>query len=118
MNRHRRAIVAALVLMAAPLLYAVLTFAGRPDSRLPWLEPAKAQTLCVLPAQRMLSDHMNHLKGLRDQVMREGERKRVGGDRAQGIASCKGCHAHRDAFCDRCHQRASVQPDCFGCHVY
>ena len=118
MTRHRRAIVASLALMAAPLLFAVITFAGRPDPQIPWLEPAKAQTTCVLPAERMRWDHMRHLKGFRDQVVREGKRDGIAGPGGRGITSCRGCHAHRDKFCDRCHQRASVQPDCFGCHVY
>jgi hypothetical protein len=115
---HRRLILAALVLMAAPLLCAVITFAARPDPRLPWLEPPVPGTTCILPKASMRLYHMTHLKHLRDQVVREGRRDLLGGARPQGITSCRGCHLHREQFCDRCHERAGVQPDCFGCHDY
>jgi hypothetical protein len=61
---------------------------------------------------------MRHLKKLRDQVMREGRRDEITGVGAQGLGSCRGCHATRERFCDRCHDQASVRLDCFGCHVY
>ena len=118
MSRHRRTIVAALVLMAVPLLYTVLTFAARPAPGQPWLEPPRANTTCVLPRERMRYDHMKYLKTVRDQVMRTGRREQVSGEHAQGIGSCRGCHAHRELFCDRCHERSSVRLDCFGCHAY
>jgi hypothetical protein len=118
MKRYRRTIVASLVLMAVPLLYAVVTFAARPAPEGPWLEPPLANTTCVLPRERMRYDHMRYLKTLRDQVMREGRRELVTGEHAQGIGSCRECHAHREFFCDRCHEHSSVRLDCFGCHVY
>ena len=118
MTRHRRLILASLALMAAPLLYAVLSFAARPEPGPTWLEPARPGTTCILPRERMRYDHMKYLARLRDQVVREGRREQVGGPRPQGITSCRGCHAHRAEFCDRCHVRASVQPDCFSCHAY
>lgn len=118
MSRPRRTIAATLGLMTVPLLYAVITFAARPVSERPWLEPPAANTTCVLPKARMRYDHMRYLKTLRDQVMREGRREHVTGEYAQGIGSCKGCHAHRELFCDRCHDRSSVRLDCFGCHAY
>ena len=118
MKRHRRAIVASLVLTAVPLLYAVVTFAARPAPEGPWLEQPPATSTCVLPKDRMRYEHMRYLKRLRDQVIREGRREQVTGDLAQGITSCRNCHAHRELFCDRCHAHASVRLDCFGCHVY
>ena len=119
MKRHRRSlIVVALVLMAAPLLYAVISFAARPMPRPSWLEPARPNTTCILPAGVVRYEHMQHLKRLRDHVLRDGQREQLAGPRAQGLGSCRGCHAHRELFCDRCHDRASVRLDCFGCHVY
>jgi len=118
MTRHRRLIATALVLMSAPLLYAVITFAARPEPKTSWLEPAAPGTTCILPTARMRYDHMKHLKRLRDRVVREGKTDQVTGAHPQGIASCKGCHAHREQFCDRCHLQVSVAPDCFGCHRY
>ena len=118
MTGHRRAIVAALLLMAVPLLYAVLTFAARPEAKVPWLEPAARNTTCILPKASMRYEHMQHLKRLRDEAVRAGNRMGLTGDRPQGISSCRGCHAHREQFCDRCHLQASVRPDCFDCHAY
>lgn len=119
MKRQRRSlIVVALVLMAAPLLYAVLSFAARPAPRPLWLEPARPNTTCILPTAVVRYEHMRHLKSLRDHVLRDGQREELTGARAQGLGSCRGCHAHRERFCDRCHERASVRLDCFGCHVY
>jgi hypothetical protein len=118
MSSPRRAIVFSLLLMTVPLLYAVITFAARPAVERPWLEPPAANTTCVLPKDRMRYDHMRYLKRLRDQVIREGRREQVTGDHAQGITSCRNCHAHRELFCDRCHERASVRLDCFRCHAY
>ena len=116
MTGHRRAIVGALVLMAAPLLYAVIGFAARPETRAPWLEPAAPNTTCILPKVSMRYQHMKHLKSLRDEVVREGKRENL--THAQGLASCRSCHAHREQFCDRCHEQASVRPECFDCHAY
>jgi hypothetical protein len=110
---HRRLIAIALGCMGIPLLHAMISFAARRDPS-PWLLPARPGTTCVLPQQRMRTEHMTYLKSLRDEVVRMGRRERVG----QGISGCRSCHANRAQFCDRCHARASVSPDCFGCHPY
>jgi len=118
MTGHRRFLVAALVLMAAPLLYAVMALAARPRTETPYLEPAAANTTCILPQERMRYDHMKYLKSLRDEVLREGKSEALTGARPRGLGSCRSCHAHREQFCDRCHARASVALDCYGCHTY
>ena len=128
MTRHgigrRAAIVVALLLMAAPLLYGVVIFAARPRSSVPWLEPAKSGTTCVLPRETMRYTHMTYLETLRDRVVRQGDRNMVDDPQAprvphaQGITSCRHCHAHRELFCDKCHEAASVRLDCFKCHPY
>jgi hypothetical protein len=100
------------------LLYVVLGFAARPAAAPAWLEPARPGTSCILPAPVMRYEHMRHLKRLRDQVMREGRRAELTGAAPQGLGSCRDCHAHRERFCDRCHERASVRLDCFRCHAY
>lgn len=115
---HRRAIVASMVLMAFPLVYTVIGYAARPVANSPWLEPAAPNTTCILPKPTMRYEHMNHLKDLRDQVVRTGNREQLAGSRAQGLTACRACHAHREQFCDRCHQQASVRLDCFDCHTY
>jgi hypothetical protein len=118
MRRRRRALGAVLALMLAPLLYAVLSHAARPADPRPWLAPAKPGTTCILPGQRMRTQHMTYLRALRDQVVREGRRAPAAGGRPSGITACRDCHAEREPFCDRCHARASVRLDCFGCHDY
>lgn len=115
MTRHRQLIVAALGLMSTPLLISAITFARRGPARVQWLEPAQPGPPCILPKVAMLVAHAGQLKRLRDQVVRDGKRAGAAG---QGLTACRGCHVHREAFCDRCHEQAGVRPDCFGCHDY
>jgi hypothetical protein len=116
--RNRGAIVLALVLMTAPLFYGVVTFAARPNSPRPFLEPAKVGTVCILPSENMRYMHMTYLKTLRDQVVRQGDRTLISGNHRQGISSCRGCHEQRETFCNQCHESAGVRLDCFNCHAY
>ena len=111
---RRRSVVLALLALAVPLLVAVVGFAARPPAQVPWLEPARAPTTCILPREEMRYQHMTYLKALRDRVVRAGVR----GTQSQGLGACQGCHAHREQFCNRCHAQAGVVPDCFGCHAY
>ena len=72
--------------------------------------------------------HWEVLRGIREKVVRYGEREyievdgkplEVGGKRLQlGLGSCKACHTSRKRFCDKCHHQVSLTPDCFGCHYY
>lgn len=117
MSGPRRAIVAALALMTVPALVALVAFAGRPATSQPWLAPAKAGTTCLLPQATARYAHGSELRRLRDQVVRDGIRDTAGAN-GKVMASCRGCHSQRDRFCDRCHLRASVQLDCFGCHAF
>jgi hypothetical protein len=118
MTGHRRLIAAALVLMAAPLVYAVIALAARPRAETPYLEPATPNTTCILPKQRMRYDHMKYLRSLRDDVLRDGKTQALTAAKPGGLGSCKGCHRSRERFCDRCHEAATVRLDCFGCHQY
>ena len=56
--------------------------------------------------------HMDFLKELRDEVIRDGIRKDA------GLARCHDCHPSRDRFCNKCHDAVNLKPDCFGCHYY
>jgi hypothetical protein len=113
-GRPRRIIRVAAVALAVPAFFAVVGFAARPAAPTVWLEPARAQTTCLLPREQMRYQHMTHLKALRDRVVRAGDRSA----QPQGLASCQGCHASRERFCDRCHDQAGVTLDCFGCHAW
>lgn len=123
MSHPRRRILIAATALVVPafitVFFAVVGFAARRSSSssataTPWLEPARAQTTCILPREQMRYQHMTHLKALRDRVVRDGQR----GLQPQGLAACQGCHASRERFCDRCHEQAGVTLDCFGCHGY
>jgi hypothetical protein len=107
-----------MALMTLPLLLALVGFAVRPAEEEPWLEPARRNTTCILPRAEMRYQHMAHLKALRDRVVRQGLRVEATGAQPQGLASCRSCHAQRELFCDRCHAKADVSVDCFGCHAY
>jgi quinone-modifying oxidoreductase, subunit QmoC len=117
-TRPRRIVLVALALMLVPLLFTLLSFAARPAAQTTWLEPPRANTTCILQGEHKRYDHMKQLRALRDQVIRSGLRGQVTGEASQGLATCRSCHAHRELFCDKCHNRASVTLDCFSCHTY
>ncbi|MEW6071532.1 MAG: hypothetical protein AB1726_02920 [Planctomycetota bacterium] len=115
-NRGRRGLVAgAALLVLCPLGLAiasrVLSLGGeRPP---PLLErPAAEHERCIKDTPYMRFHHMDLLKELRDAGVRGGAKREV------SLASCKGCHTSRAQFCDRCHDRVNLTPDCFGCHDY
>jgi hypothetical protein len=114
----RQWIGAAVIAMALPLVVSFASTVARPKADGPWLEPARAATSCMLPPDVMRQEHPRYLKDLRDEVVRDGRRQLLGGPSPRGIGSCSGCHQHKDRFCDRCHEQASVKPDCFECHDY
>jgi len=69
--------------------------------------------------------HMDVLMELRDQAVREGNRKgmRLSGWQRPGVAhtsapACSNCHASRERFCNQCHNRVNLHLGCFGCHYY
>ena len=75
---------------------------------------------CVAPAEEMRRNHMEMLKHQRDRTMRQGIR----GEPAS-LNACIECHASKktgsvlgdgQAFCQGCHEYASVKLDCFECH--
>jgi len=67
---------------------------------------------CIREAHYMRFHHWELLRGVREEVVRYGKRSDV------GMSKCSECHTSRERFCDRCHNAASVIPDCFGCHYY
>lgn len=78
-------------------------FLEAPDSR--WEN-------CVRDTEYMRFHHMDLLKEVRGDVIRNGLKGGI------TLAGCGDCHHNRDQFCDRCHEKASVTLDCFGCHFY
>ena len=76
---------------------------------------------CVMPVEYMRASHMTLLRDWREAVVRTGDRSSTGidGRRYQRslTETCLDCHSNKSSFCDRCHDYAGVQPDCWDCHV-
>jgi hypothetical protein len=109
--------VPALVLVVAILAPLGLSAVFSGDSTEVFLErPDDRFERCVQPEGKdtmyMRFHHMDFLKEVRDEVLRNGVRGEIGLDR------CKDCHTSRERFCDRCHDKVNLTPDCFGCHYY
>ena len=79
----------------------------------PFLEaPDSGAENCVEDASYMRFHHMDMLRQMRAQAVRDGMRSETTLDK------CRECHPSREMFCNRCHEAASVSLDCFGCHYY
>lgn len=87
----------------------------------PQLEISADAKNCVESTAYMRENHMNLLHEWRDMAVRQGITTYVASDgKTYDISltgTCLGsCHANQSAFCDRCHQYAGVQPNCWNCH--
>ncbi len=110
---YRRAVTAALLVMATPLALSLATFASGSE-KAPFLAAPVAGTRCIFDRTIMRTHHMTYLKQQRDRVVRDGDR--TARNRVHLMDSCGNCHGNRSEFCDKCHSRAGVNLDCFGCH--
>jgi hypothetical protein len=102
------------VVVLSPFGYSVVSrVAGSPDQPEPFLErPDSQYDSCVRETEYMRYHHWELLSEVREDVVRYGHRN------DEGLKDCRKCHTSREHFCDRCHEAASVWPDCFGCHYY
>ncbi len=107
---HTVPIVLALVVLPVAAGLIGLAFGAGPAEGEVFLELPDGD--CVRKTEYMRYHHMDFLKEIRDEVLREGKRGTVGLDR------CKDCHEYRGTFCNRCHEKVDLTPDCFGCHYY
>lgn len=79
----------------------------------------KPEGQCVKETSYMARNHMEELKHHRDETMRKGIRTKE-----FSLQNCIDCHASKktnsvlgpEGFCQKCHTRAAVKPDCFECH--
>lgn len=106
-------------IISGPIWYTAA--ANAPTTKRPELaKPIKGQA-CVKDAQWMRAWHMDLLNTWRDDVVRRGERQFKADDGTVFDKSltltCLDCHADKAAFCDRCHDYASVDVGCWDCHV-
>jgi hypothetical protein len=84
-------------------------FLEMPDPR--YTECLKREGM-IESTEDMRFHHWQLLREVREEVVRSGRR----GD--LGLKRCSECHVSRVRFCDRCHEAATVRPDCWGCHYY
>ncbi len=115
MLRKNKSTVAMAILALVILLpigyYAVRDAFSRSSE--PFLEkPDPKYKECVRDTQYMRLHHMDLLKEIRVQVVREGKREKI------TLESCRECHTNRGRFCNQCHNAVNLYPDCFGCHNY
>jgi hypothetical protein len=120
------AVAVPLVLIVFPLVYSLVDAAipGRAAAE-PFLEFPEGEERCVRDTEYMRYHHMNLLLEIRDEVQRDGIRKRAVGmshcypeEGETDCYICRDCHDNRAAFCNRCHNAVNLSPDCFGCHYY
>jgi hypothetical protein len=115
-------VILAVVIILFPLGYSIVSsvFSFGAQSSEPFLEkpdPEHGDT-CILETKYPDYDpryyHMDMLKQVRDDAMREGKRGGV------SFNDCRGCHTSRERFCDRCHDAVNLNLDraCFRCHYY
>jgi len=108
-----RTLVAVILALAilAPVAYSVVARVAA--SGVEALEkPVSEGTKCINgeSAEYMRFHHWERLRGLREEVVREGTRGDI------SLDGCWDCHKSKVRFCDRCHDAATVRPDCFKCH--
>jgi hypothetical protein len=76
---------------------------------------------CVMPAEYMRASHMELLSDWREAVVRSADRVYISPDgrrfRRSLTGTCMDCHANKSSFCDRCHDYAATQPNCWNCHI-
>ena len=113
-KKQRRNVVvmtASLGILLVPVVMSVGKYVFAKAYRPTFLDrPVDTSKGCVEETEFMRFHHMDLLKDLRERSVREGQRSKVTFD------TCKQCHPSRERFCNRCHEAASVSPDCFGCH--
>jgi hypothetical protein len=107
------AVLIVIMLIPAGFSAAKLAFAGEPETPDVFLEmPVDYYNRCVEDTEYMRFHHMDLLKQIREEFIRDGKRGNV------SLTNCRHCHTSRERFCNRCHEAASVVLDCFGCHYY
>jgi hypothetical protein len=111
-------IAAFVVVVLSPIWYNAMTGQASyvPDLKLPVNERQ-----CVESAAFMRANHTELLNRWKETVVRTGERAYRAGDgrtyTMSLVGTCMKCHSSKAEFCDRCHNYADVQPQCWDCHV-
>ena len=115
-NARKRVLPVIIAIILFPLVYSIVTrvFAGSSADRqaFPELPPKEVSEECVRPKKYMRFHHMDLLKEIRVDAVRDGRRGNINFER------CIECHTNHEVFCDRCHGPVNLHPDCFDCHRY
>ncbi len=113
-------IIISLVIFVGLMLFAFIYNIGNEKEPPELKKPDKKYENCVEPLEEIRASHMVLIDEWRDEVIREGNRKKVEIDGEFYERSlqngCLHCHKEKEKFCDRCHDYASVSPYCWDCH--
>lgn len=105
-------------LTTIPIWYAL---ANRSAGSGPELEIVTEEEHCVESVPYMRAEHMELLNDWRQSVVREGDRTYIssyGEEYDMSLTeTCLDCHSNKADFCDRCHNYAGVNPNCWECHI-
>lgn len=111
-NKGRIAFVILAVVILVPIGYYAIGDTISQNA-VPFLAmPDPQYTECVKDTKYMRFHHMDLLKEVRDETVREGIRADI------RLEDCRKCHEDRSKFCNRCHNTVNLNLDCFGCHNY
>jgi hypothetical protein len=114
-NRKVLFVVIPILVILFPLAYSVgaFLFSQGAQKSQPFLEkPAAKYKKCVRDTTYMRFHHMDLLKEIRDESVREGKAEKI------TLENCRECHTSRERFCNQCHNAVNLNLDCFGCHYY
>ncbi len=112
-DNNRFAVLIFVLIILAPFVYSLVRPVFTQGSSAPevFLDiPDEGE--CVRETSYMRFHHMDLLKETREEVIREGIRGEI------TVSGCKDCHSYRENFCNKCHDAATLNLDCFGCHYY
>jgi hypothetical protein len=120
--RRRALVVFGLAAFVALATWPVWHAISGPRPAAPELAKPIGATECVAPTAYMRASHMKLLDTWRDLVVRDGFRTYTDPNGRVVTMSlsktCIGaCHTDKTKFCDRCHDYAGVNPNCWDCHV-
>ena len=116
---NKTVVAVSVLIILFPLGYSVVSsvFSQSTQGSRPFLEKPdeKHGNECVLETEYGLDarfHHMDLLKQLRDDAVRDGKRGGI------GFNKCRECHTSRERFCNQCHNAVNLHLDCYRCHYY
>jgi hypothetical protein len=97
------------------LVYPVVLGGAEGSESFPQTPPGRGS--CVADRTYMRFRHMDLLKRVRDEAVREGIRGVKGlNDQEITLNNCLECHGSSQQACAQCHQQVNLHLNCFRCH--